>query len=288
MDEEMIEKVFRVEGIPPEEGKRFLEKFRAIPPMNFAVIKVSGECLETDESKNAITKGLNFLFSLGLYPIVIHGAGKGIDRAMHEKGLKIKKVGGLRFTGKKTLKIVMDVSGKVNAEFVGALNDFEPVAEGLVGKKIFIAEPLEEKKYGFVGEVKIVKLSDIKKAVSGKRIPVVPFFGFKGKQAYNINADEAANHLVKAVKPAKFIVFTEVGGVLDKNGKVISELDIQGMQEMIESGAATEGMKVKLEQIIELMHKMPNGFRVHITSPKKFIRELFTDKGSGTLVCKRL
>ncbi|MFH1587470.1 MAG: acetylglutamate kinase [Candidatus Diapherotrites archaeon] len=288
MEKQVIEKIFRMKGIPPKEGQGYLDRFKSSPPMEFAVIKISGDCLIHEQSKKEIVEDIWFLSSLGLYPLVMHGAGKLIDRVMQKNGLNVKKINGLRKTDEKTLKIVMEVSAQINSEFVEALKNGTEIAKGLAGKKIFDAKPLDKKTYGFVGEVKNVHLTEIENAISEKRVPIMTFIGYDDLQPYNINADGAANYLVEAVNPHKFIILTEVGGVLDKNQKIISELDLEGMNQMINSGEATDGMKVKLEQIAELLEKMPSDFTVQITSSKNLLKELFTSKGHGTFISKKL
>ncbi len=286
MEKELIEKVFQEKGIELNEGQDYLDKFKSDKALEFAVIKISGDCLQKEESKKAIVEDLWFLSNNGLYPIVMHGAGKIIDKKMKENGLSIEKINGLRKTDKKTLELVIQISNKINSEFVEALKNDNDVAVGISGEKVFEALPLENETYGFVGKVGNVFLEEIEKTVFEKKVPIITSIGFNENQFYNINADEAANHLVNSLKPHKFILLTTSGGVLDKKNNIISDLNLDSMKKMIEAEEVTEGMKLKLENVMKLLEEMPKEFTIQITSPKKLINELFSRKGSGTLCQK--
>jgi bifunctional N-acetylglutamate synthase/kinase len=150
------------------------------------------------------------------------------------------------------------------------------------------AKLLNAKKYGFVGKVSKVHTEAIYSAIKAGSIPVISSLGeTELGQIVNINADWAANELVKTLQPYKIIFLTNTGGLLDGDGKIIDSINLSSdYQQLLQQPWLHSGMKVKIEQIAELLNQLPSDTSVSITKPSELAKELFTHRGSGTLVRK--
>ena len=234
-----------------------------------------------------VAQDLAFLSKLGLTPIVIHGAGKQIDEEMKKKKIQIKKVGGMRVTDKVAVKIIEKLTDTMTTKLVKSItthggsainaNDF-----GIVNVKkrgLFNGADL-----GFVGEIKRIHIDKISDICESWCIPVIGSIAYDNDIVYNINADTLANEIVKKLRPKKFILITETGGVLDKNSTIISTIDVQlDLPDLIKNNIITDGMLLKVQEIKELL-KSASGTIVEIVSAESLLQELFTVKGSGTFM----
>ena len=151
---------------------------------------------------------------------------------------------------------------------------------------VFEAEYLDRDTYGLVGEVKRVDLAPIEASLQAGSIPVIASLGETvGGQILNINADFAANELVQVLQPYKIVFLTGTGGLLDDDGKVIDSINLSTEYEhLMAQPWINGGMRVKIEQIKDLLDDLPLSSSVSITQPAELAKELFTHKGSGTLV----
>ncbi|KGM54851.1 acetylglutamate kinase [Lysobacter daejeonensis GH1-9] len=266
-----------------KEISQYLKRFSQLDAKKFAVVKVGGAVLRDDI--DALTSSLAFLQDVGLTPIVIHGAGPQLDQELSAAGIDKQTVNGLRVTSPEALAIVRRVFHAQNLRLVEALQAFDARATSIVSG-VFEAEYLDRDTYGLVGEVKRVHLAPIEAALNAGSIPVIASLGeTAGGQILNVNADFAANELVQVLQPYKIVFLTGTGGLLDDSGKVIDSINLSTEYDhLMAQPWINGGMRVKIEQIKDLLDKLPLTSSVSITRPDELAKELFTHKGSGTLV----
>lgn len=266
-----------------KEISQYLKRYSQLEAARFAVVKVGGAVLRDD--LEALTSSLAFLQDVGLTPIVIHGAGPQLDDAITAAGIEKQTVDGLRVTRADTLAIVRKVMQAQNLALVEALQARDARATSIVSG-VFEAELMDEMKLGLVGEVGQVDLAPLRASLQAGSIPVIASLGeTAGGQIVNINADYAANALVRELQPDKIVFLTGTGGLLDENGKVIDSINLStDYARLMDASWVNGGMRVKLEQIKALLDSVPLSSSVSITRPGELAKELFTHKGSGTLV----
>jgi acetylglutamate kinase len=266
-----------------KEISQYVKRFSQLDAKRFAVVKVGGAVLRDD--LDALTSSLSFLQEVGLTPIVVHGAGPQLDEEMTAAGIEKQTVNGLRITSPEVLAIVRKVFLQQNLALVEALQESGARATSIVSG-VFEAEYLDQQTYGLVGEVKRINQSPIEASLKAGSIPVIASLGETvGGQILNINADFAANELVQVLQPYKIIFLTGTGGLLDDKGAVIDSINLSTeYDELMAQPWINGGMRVKIEQIKDLLDKLPLTSSVSITKPAELAKELFTHKGSGTLV----
>ncbi|MEZ5544521.1 MAG: acetylglutamate kinase [Lysobacteraceae bacterium] len=266
-----------------KEIDQYLKRFSQVDAKRFAVVKVGGAVLRDD--LEALVSSLAFLQEVGLTPIVVHGAGPQLDEELSAAGIVKQTVDGLRVTSPQALTIVRRVFQSSNLKLVEALQQIDARATSITGG-VFEAEYLDEKNLGLVGEVKKVNLAPIEASLRAGSIPVIASLGeTAGGQILNINADFATNELVKLLQPYKIVFLTGTGGLLDERGKVIDSINLSTEYEHLMAQTwINGGMRVKIEQIKDLLDALPLESSVSITRPGDLAKELFTHKGSGTLV----
>lgn len=263
----------------------YLRLFKQSKPHKFAVIKISGATLS--EHMNAVSDDLAFLSKLGIYPIVVHGGGKPIDEALKKKGIVSKKINGLRVTDEESIKVVSKVLNKLTTTLVTSINKKGGRAinvNDLGMIEIQKTNSVGNIDLGFVADVTDIHADKLKELCSSGHIPVLASLGKIKKSTYNINADILSNEIVKKIKPKKFILLTGTGGILDKDGKIISAIDIKyDLKDLIDNNIISEGMLLKVQEVEKLLKHVPDTI-VEICSPENLLKELFTVKGSGTFV----
>ncbi|HSG08515.1 MAG TPA: acetylglutamate kinase [Longimicrobiales bacterium] len=261
----------------------YLKRFSQLDADRFAVVKVGGAILR--DELDALVSSLAFLQQVGLTPIVIHGAGPQLDEEMTAAGIEKKVVDGLRFTSPEGLAVVRRVAQRENLRLVEALQEVSVRATSITSG-VFVSEILGQDTYGLVGKVVRVDLAAIEAAIAADSIPVIASLGETvGGQIVNVNADWAANELVKKLEPYKIIFLTGTGGILDERGKLIESISLSAQYDHLMSQPwLHSGMRVKLEQIHDLLMDLPPSSSLSITTPDEMAKELFTHRGSGTLV----
>ncbi|OAX55736.1 acetylglutamate kinase [Xanthomonas graminis] len=266
-----------------KEISQYLKRFSQLDAKRFAVVKVGGAVLRDD--LEALTSSLSFLQEVGLTPIVLHGAGPQLDAELSAAGIEKQTVNGLRVTSPEALAIVRKVFQASNLKLVEALQQNGARATSITGG-VFEAQYLDRDTYGLVGEVKAVNLAPIEASLQAGSIPVITSLGeTPSGQILNINADFAANELVQELQPYKIIFLTGTGGLLDADGKVIDSINLSTeYAHLMQQPWINGGMRVKIEQIKDLLDRLPLESSVSITRPADLAKELFTHKGSGTLV----
>src|SRR6056297_260930 len=267
------------------EARQYLDQFSRVNESRFAVIKVGGGILA--DQLDELVAALAFLHRLGLYPIVLHGAGRQLDDALAEAGIETRKHDGLRVTTEDVMAVARPVIYRENARLVDALERHGVRARGLL-HGVFDCEFADRERLGLMGEVAEVHLDSVRGAVSAGALPVVACLGeSRSGQVMNINADIATRELVWAIKPYKIIFLTPTGGLLDENGRIISAISLTNDYEgLMAQSWVHSGMQLKLAQIRDMLDPLPASASVSITSAEKLTRELFTHTGAGTLVRK--
>lgn len=266
-----------------KEVEQYLKQYAAVDQQNFAVIKVGGAIL--DEDLEALATSLVFLNQVGLYPIVIHGAGPQLDRALAEAGISTERVDGLRVTTPRVLEIARRVFLRENLRLVEALEEMgtrtRPITAG-----VFEASLLDEGRLGFVGRIERVHVDAVRSSLRAGHLPILACLGeTPGGQIVNINADVAARELALAIQPFKMIFLTSAGGLLDEHGRIISAINLEeDYAGLIAQPWLSAGTRLRLQEIKLLLDGLPPTSSVSITAPDHLAKELFTHTGSGTLV----
>ena len=266
-----------------KEIQQYLKRFSQLDAKRFAVVKVGGAVLRDD--LNDLTSSLTFLQQVGLTPIVLHGAGPQLDEELAAAGIEKQTVDGLRVTSPRALGIVRRVFQQQNLKLVEALQSMDTRATAVpIG--VFMASYIDRERLGMVGKVTRINLEPIEVSLRAGSIPVIASLGETDDgQILNINADFAANELVCVLKPYKIIFLTGTGGLLDGEGRLIDSINLSTEYEhLMAQPWLTGGMRLKIEQIADLLEKLPLTSSVSITRPAELAKELFTHKGSGTLV----
>jgi acetylglutamate kinase len=266
-----------------KEIQQYLKRFSQLDAKRFAVVKVGGAVLR--DELNDLTSSLTFLQQVGLTPIVLHGAGPQLDEELQAAGITKQTVNGLRVTSPKALGIVRRVFQQQNLRLVEALQAMDTRATS-VPSGVFMSSFLDKDVYGMVGKVDSINLAPIEASLRAGSIPVIASLGETDEgQFLNINADFAANDLVRVLQPYKIVFLTGTGGLLDDKGQVIDSINLSTeFEHLMQQPWINGGMRVKIEQIADLLQSLPLTSSVSITRPSELAKELFTHKGSGTLV----
>jgi len=266
-----------------KEIQQYLKRFSQLDAARFAVVKVGGAILR--DELEALVSSLAFLQQVGLTPIVVHGAGPQLDERMQAAGIEKRTVDNLRVTDPAVLAVVRQVMRQENLRLVEALQA-QGVRATSIQSGVFEAEYLDRDVYGLVGKVVKVDTDGIQAAIKVGSIPVIASLAETASgQIVNVNADFAANELVQVMQPYKIVFLTGTGGLLDEQGRLIDSINLSTEYEhLIAQPWINGGMRVKLEQIKDLLDGLPLSSSVSITRPAELAKELFTHKGSGTLV----
>ena len=253
------------------------------------VIKCGGRVLLDPNLFNNFINDVVILKKLGLTPVVVHGGGPRIKKKLNELNIETKFIMGLRVTDEKVIKVVEEVMIEFNKEIVAALEKKECKAKSITIKEnssIYVAQ--KNKVLGYVGRPTKIDDKLIKNFIKEDTIPVISPMGLdEKKQAYNINADTTAGALAKSLKSRRLMLMTDVEGVYDKSKKLISEIKSAEAEKLIYDETISEGMIPKIRTCIDAVN---NGVRavaiIDGRKPHSILFELFSDKGSGTLIRK--
>jgi acetylglutamate kinase len=266
-----------------KEIDQYLRRFAQLDAERFAVVKVGGAVLRDD--LDALASSLAFLQDVGLTPIVVHGAGPQLDAEMAAASIEKLTVDGLRVTRPEGLAIVRRVMQAQNLRLAEALQEAGARSTSIVSG-VFEAAYIDREALGLVGRVQRVELASIQASLRVGSIPVIASLGETvDGQIVNVNADYAANELVRVLQPYKIVFLTGTGGLLDGDGNVIDSINLSTEYEhLLAQPWLAGGMRLKLEQIREVLDALPPASSVSITRPAELAKELFTHRGSGTLV----
>lgn len=267
------------------EARYYLKQFCSSDRLQFAVIKIGGAVI--DKQLEPLAAALAFLRQLGLMPIVLHGAGPQLDRALKSASIVTQKRQGLRVTTPEVMEVARPVIYRVNRILVHALEEQGVRAQG-IQHGVFVCEYLDQNELGLVGHIQRVDLEAVRDVAQQGILPVVASLGENAAgQVMNINADVAARELIWAVEPHKIIFLTGSGGLLDQHGRIISSISLHtDLEYLLQQDWVHSGMRLKIEQISQLLDGLPDTASVSITSVENLSRELFTHRGAGTLIRK--
>ena len=266
------------------------------------VIKYGGHAMADERLRESFAQDIVLLKYIGLNPVIVHGGGPQINETLKKYGIVSEFVRGMRVTDAQTMAVVeMVLVGQVNKEVVGLINRHGGRAVGLCGKdgELLMAEKLlqemrredgtiEQLDLGFVGDVVSVNRELIETLERARFIPVIAPVGVGlDGQGYNINADVVAGRVAAALGAEKLILLTDVRGVNDKSGQLLTSIPVAQMQELITDGTIAGGMIPKVECCAEAL---AGGVKkAHIIDGRvehAVLLEIFTDTGIGTEIVK--
>ena len=280
-----IEKILPKEGPSIEEVKKYIEKYSN----EIIVIKCGGSVLLDKNLFNQFIEDVSIVNKLGLSSIVIHGGGKNIKKKLDEQNIDSKFINGLRVTDEKTIKIVEEALLELNFEILKNINDNQANAQSVTPKDGNIIKIIPEKKeLGLVGIPKEIDKDFLLNIIKEKKVPVIIPMGVgNDKKIYNINADVAAGAIAKELNARRLLLMTDVEGVLNKNKELILEINSEVAKKMLGEGTISGGMIPKIYTCIDAVENGVTGVViVDGRKPHSILFELFSDKGSGTLIRK--
>lgn len=265
------------------------------------VIKYGGHAMGEEALSHQFARDIILMKQVGINPVIVHGGGPQIGKMLDRLKIQSSFVDGLRVTDAATVEIVeMVLSGSINKQIVTAINEAGGKAIGLSGKDagMIRAKRVTRKikdpdsniesvlDLGFVGEPEIVDPTILDTLYESDIIPVIAPIGLGEKgETYNINADTVAGAIASSIEACKLIILTDVSGVLDKEGNLISELTPKEARKLIKNGTITGGMIPKIETCI---HAVENGCEAaHILNGRiehVMLIETFTAHGAGTMI----
>ena len=251
------------------------------------VIKYGGNVLIDRNVFNNFISDINVLNRLGLAVVVVHGGGPRIKRELDKKKIQSKFINGLRVTDKNIIDTVEEVLIDFNKDIVVSLKKLGSEAASFHTKtnNVIEVEP-EREELGFVGIPNKINDKLIQNALSANKIPIIAPLGLgKNDQTYNINGDTAASAIAKKLKSRRLILMTNVEGVYDDQKKLISEIKPFDLENLIKCKVVQGGMIPKIENCVDAVQ---NGVRGVVIldgrKPHSVLHEIFSDKGSGTLI----
>ena len=283
INEELAKAQVLVEALP------YIQKFNR----KIIVVKYGGSAMVDEELKRKVIQDVVLLKLVGFKPIIVHGGGKEISKWVTKSGMEPRFVNGLRVTDEPTMEIAEMVLNKVNKSLVSLIEELGVKACGISGKDGGMLKV--EKKFsggediGYVGEITDVDTTLVTSLLKDDFLPVICPIGYDDEfHSYNINADDAACAIARAVSAEKLAFLTDLEGVYkDYNDKntLISELSVSEARELLNGGTIGGGMLPKLNNCIDAIEHGVS--RVHILDgriPHCLLLEIFTNKGIGTAI----
>jgi acetylglutamate kinase len=280
-----LQNIIPKDGPAIEEVQKYIKKYID----EVIVIKCGGSVLLDQNLFNQFIQDISVINKLGLSSVIIHGGGGNIKKKLDQQNIESKFIDGLRVTDKIIIKVVDKALTELNLEIIKKLNTKKCKAQSITTKKNNVITIFPERKeLGFVGNPKEVKKETLLAIIKNKEVPVIVPMGIgDDKNPYNINADIAAGAVAKTLNSRRLLLMTDVEGVLDKNKKLISEINSKIAKEMIKDGTIIGGMIPKINTCIDAVNNGVTG--VVIVDGRKshsILFELFSDKGAGTLIRK--
>ncbi|KAI1617776.1 Aspartate/glutamate/uridylate kinase [Exophiala viscosa] len=266
------------------EVAQYLSHFTSVSSQQFAVIKVGGAILT--EHLQTLSSALAFLNHVGLYPIVVHGAGPQLNKILEDSGVEPQFEDGIRVTDPKTLGIARALFLEENLRLVEELERLgvraRPITSG-----VFTADYLDKEKYNLVGKINHVDKKPIEAAIQAGCLPILTSMAeSKDGQILNVNADVAAGELARAIQPLKIVYLSEKGGLFNGDTKEkISAINLdEEYDHLMTQWWVRHGTRLKIKEMKELLMDLPRSSSVAIIHPADLQKELFTDSGAGTLI----
>ncbi|MDW8246551.1 MAG: acetylglutamate kinase [Sandaracinaceae bacterium] len=259
------------------------------------VIKYGGHAMVEPALRESFARDIALMHLIGIHPVVVHGGGPQIDAMLAELGVKSERVDGLRITDDRTMDVVeMVLAGRINKEIVSLMCRHGARAVGLSGRDDFLLmceriERLRTKRGdevdpGWVGRVIKVRTELLFELIHGGFIPVIAPIGSDAQgHALNVNADTVAGAIASALQAEKLLLLTDIEGVRDANGQIISSLRANEIQRLIDDGVITGGMIPKVRSALDALSMGVQ--KCHIIDGRMrhaILLEVFTDRGVGT------
>ena len=280
-----LNKILPKNGPPINEVIKYIEKYKN----DLIVIKYGGNVLIDRNIFDNFITDINILNKLGLSVVVIHGGGPRIKRELDKANIQSKFIRGLRVTDDKIINIVESVLINFNEDIVSSLEKKGSKAISIHTKKNNIIEIIpEHEDLGFVGIPDKINNDILLNIIKQNKIPIISPLGLdNNNQAHNINGDTAAMAIAKSLKSRRLLLMTNVDGVLDKEKKLIEEISSSEILKLIKDEIITEGMIPKINACLDAVN---NGVTavgiINGTKQHSCLWEIFSDKGSGTLIRK--
>jgi N-acetyl-gamma-glutamyl-phosphate reductase / acetylglutamate kinase len=266
------------------EVQQYLSHFSSVSSQQFAVIKVGGAILT--EHLQTLSSALAFLNHVGLYPVVVHGAGPQLNKIIEDSGVEPHFEDGIRVTDPKTLGIARTLFLEENLRLVEELERLgvraRPITSG-----VFTADYLDKDKYNLVGKITHVDKKPIEAAIQAGCLPILTSMAESREgQVLNVNADVAAGELARALQPLKIVYLSEKGGLFNGDTKEkISAINLdEEYDHLMTQWWVRHGTRLKIKEMRELLMDLPRSSSVAIIHPADLQKELFTDSGAGTLI----
>ena len=255
------------------------------------VVKYGGNAMKGDAMIQSFARDIVLMKAVGMNPVVVHGGGPQIGAHLEKLGKKSEFIEGMRVTDAETMDVVeMMLGGLVNKAIVSAINQQGGQAVGLTGKDggLIRARKLVTQGYdlGQVGEVETIDPRVVAHLEDGGFIPVIAPVGVgAGGEAFNINADLVAGKLASVLKAEKLMLLTNVQGVKDKNGNVLTGLSVNQVQALIDDGTIYGGMLPKIQCALDAVNSgVKTAVIINGELEHSVLLELFTNDGIGTLI----
>jgi len=280
-----LQKILPEAGPPADQVSKYIEKYKN----DLIVIKYGGNVFIDREIFNNFIEDISILSKLGISIVIIHGGGPRIKRELDKSNIESKFIRGLRVTSEKIINIVEKVLIEFNKDIVSSLSEkgIKAISLNTQENNVINVVP-ESEELGFVGIPDKINVDIIKDKINQKLIPVISPLGLgKNNQSYNINGDNAAGAIAKSLKSRRLLLMTNVEGVLNKNSELINEISSLEITDMIKDGTITEGMIPKINTCLDAINNGVTAVAI-IDGRKKHsvLFEIFSDKGSGTLIRK--
>ena len=255
------------------------------------VIKLGGHAMGSDEAMLSFARDVMLMRTVGVNPVVVHGGGPMINALLEELGVTSQFVNGKRVTDEATMRVVeMVLAGQVNKRIVQAINSQGGKAVGLSGKDAnLMLCRASDPELGFVGVPDQVNPDVLSHLFQAEMIPVIaPIGAGHNGETFNVNGDTAAGALSAALKAARLLLLTDVAGVKNAEGHVVTQLTAQDVEEMTRDGIIAGGMIPKTETALDAI---ASGVRAVVLldgrAPNACLLELFTDHGAGSIIRPR-
>ena len=280
-----LAKILPENGPPIEEVSKYIKKYKN----ELIVIKYGGNVFIDRNIFNNFITDISLLNKLGLSIVVVHGGGPRIKRELDKSNIQTKFIRGLRVTDEKIINIVESVLIDFNDDIVSSLKKLGSEAISINTKKNNIIEVTPEtEELGFVGIPDRINIEFIEDTIKKNTIPIISPLGIgKNNQTYNINGDTAAGAIAKSLKSRRLLLMTNVKGVLDKEKKLVEEISSSEILEMVKNETITEGMIPKINTCLDAVNNGVTAVGIIDGREKHSILfEIFSDKGSGTLIRK--
>ncbi|KAJ2825393.1 hypothetical protein FBU31_003729, partial [Coemansia sp. 'formosensis'] len=269
-----------------KEVEQYLRHFSSVESQKFAVIKVGGAVISDDLA--TLASALTFLNRVGLYPIVVHGAGPQLNQRLEAAGIEARYEDGIRITDGPTLAIAREVFASENRKLVEALERLgtraRPITSG-----VFVADYLNREKYDRVGKIVKVNRDVVESSIRAGCLPILTSLAETPEgQILNVNADIAAGELARVLEPLKIVYLNEKNGLYHgTTGKRIETIHLdEEYEDLLKEPWVRYGTKLKLKEIKELLDTLPRSSSVAIISAEHLHKELFTHSGAGTLIMR--